>query len=544
MQEDENNNNTTPQSVNDPNNWYTFFNQLIGDGVFGGSIDSQTPYVQINGSGDGSFDMYSFQITQSMLTPPASTISSGTTAAGPFYSSVSLQLTGTVRAGDVWTLGIGNRSDVKYTAHSGDGLLQVAQGLGALLGSPYTYSATTTSGGQVVLQISNPAGFALTGSGQVLNGLMQLVSSANTITRSTTATQGNGTTALSFSSATVTLVGTITAGDTWSITSDGFTANHIATSSDTLTTIASALAGQFTAASLSGLTASSSTGAVTLALAGGLTVAVSIAGLNPTGSATVTGTPVAAQLTLASWTTETVTVPTASVRNGETWQISLTDRGPVQAVAGSDGDASGIASQLKTAIDGHNGYTATATGGTLTISRATPFSSSGITILPAGSVTPVAGTYDTHLVTIDALTGETGTWTLTLSDGSGTLGSATYSSTSGDDSSAIASHLTSLGSTFHVSRSGATLTITRVDATSTDFTVDVEFTADAGVAATTTAASVVTVPTLATGDSFTLTVGGTTTTSVTGTSPDDVATQLEALVPERLHRAASRPAAS
>ena len=475
VQEDENNNNTTPQSVNDPNNWYTFFNQLIGDGVFGGSIDSQTPYVQINGSGDGSFDMYSFQITQSMLTPPASTLSSGTTAAGPFYSSVSLQLTGTVRAGDVWTLGIGNRSNVKYTAHSGDGLLQVAQGLGALLGSPYTYSATTTSGGQVVLQISNPAGFALTGSGQVLNGLMQLVNSANTITRSTTATQGTGTTPLSFTSATVTLVGPVTAGDTWSITSDGFTANHVATSSDTLTTIASALAGQFTAASLSGLTASSSSGAVTLALAGGLTVAASIAGVNPTGSATVTGTPVAAQLTLASWTTETVTSrprPCATARRGRSRSADSPARPPRPPAATAI--ASGIASGLAGDINGHAGYTATASGGTLTIFRATPFSSSAITILPAGSVTPVSGTYDTHLVTIDALTGETGTWTLTLSDGSGTLGSATYSSTSGDDSSAIASHLTSLGSTFHVTRSGAALTITRVDATSTDFTVIVD----------------------------------------------------------------------
>ncbi len=377
VQEDENNNNTTPQSVDDASDWYTFFNQLIGDGSFGGSIDSNTPYVQINGSGDGSFDLYSFQITPDMLNPPASTTSSGsTTAAGPFYSSVTLQLTGTVHTGDVWTLGIGNRSDVKYTAKSGDGLLQVAQGLGALLGSPYSYSATTNGSGQVILQISDPAGFALTGSGQVLNGLMQLVSSANTITRTTTATQSDGSTPLLYSSATVTLTGTVTPGDTWSITADSFTAHHIAVSGDTLQTIATDLAGQFTSAGLSGLTASAPalSNDVVLSLAAGLTVKVSISGLNPTGAATVQGTPVASQLTNAAWTTAVITVPTGSVLNGETWQLGLTGiTGVVSGTATSAGDVSDIVSGLASAINGAGaGYTATpdTTHGTLTITRA------------------------------------------------------------------------------------------------------------------------------------------------------------------------------
>src|SRR5207247_10546058 len=55
--EDENANNTTPQSVDNAANWYTFFNSQIGDGSLcapncGAVINSQTPYAQILGSGD------------------------------------------------------------------------------------------------------------------------------------------------------------------------------------------------------------------------------------------------------------------------------------------------------------------------------------------------------------------------------------------------------------------------------------------------------------------------------------------------------------
>src|SRR5581483_7394588 len=83
VHEDENGNNSTstPQNVDDANDWYTFFNQTIGDTDFGGSpgtnpdynpdfngsINSSTPYVQISGSGDGTYDVYSFTVTPDML---------------------------------------------------------------------------------------------------------------------------------------------------------------------------------------------------------------------------------------------------------------------------------------------------------------------------------------------------------------------------------------------------------------------------------------------------------------------------------------------
>src|SRR5262249_53487178 len=62
VQEDENGNNggqngtdtNQSQSIDDAANWYTFFNDIIGDGVDGNtaSISSSTPYAQILGSGD------------------------------------------------------------------------------------------------------------------------------------------------------------------------------------------------------------------------------------------------------------------------------------------------------------------------------------------------------------------------------------------------------------------------------------------------------------------------------------------------------------
>src|SRR5262249_7943082 len=154
------------------------------------AINSQTPYAQILGSGDGSFDLYSFTVTQDMITPPSSTTSaSSTTARGPFYASVGLTLNGIVREGDTWTLGIGHQH-LTYTVAHGDTLtlLAVAQQLrGQLVTLGYTAQAVDLGGGAAELDIQNPAGFSLNGVN--LNGLAQIGSSQGRITRSIAATQ-------------------------------------------------------------------------------------------------------------------------------------------------------------------------------------------------------------------------------------------------------------------------------------------------------------------------------------------------------------------
>ena len=72
------------QSIDDAQNFYNFFNGNVGDvwdnsgGT--GTITSQTPYAQVVGTGDGSFDIYSFVITPQMLNPQAATTSNSSTA--------------------------------------------------------------------------------------------------------------------------------------------------------------------------------------------------------------------------------------------------------------------------------------------------------------------------------------------------------------------------------------------------------------------------------------------------------------------------------
>ncbi|HKI93353.1 MAG TPA: hypothetical protein VJ986_13715, partial [Gaiellaceae bacterium] len=542
VQENETGNNTTPQSVDSASNWYTFFNSIVGDqgGTTGGSIDSSTPYVQIAGSGDGSYDLYSFTVTPGMISPQAGTIdTSGSTAApGPFYTSVGLTLNGTVSAGDVWQLGIGTR-DLSYTAGAGDGLVQVAQGLASQLGPAFTANVSTNASGQVVLTIANPDGFSL--SGQTVNGLMQLVSSAGTVTRTATSVQSDGTTPIDFTNAAVTLTlpptKTLVPGDTWTITADGFSASHIVTTADTLTTLAGNLANQL-AQHFGGGSATASGATVTLANPAGFQVAVSVRGANPTGAATIAGTPQTGEATSVAWSSETLSIPTASVLDGETWHLTLGDAGTganplaVQATASATGDATGLASALATAIDGNGGYSATASNGDVTITRGTPFSSTAFTIDPSGSIAVDPTVHETRTVTIASTLGETGTWTVTLANGSTQLVSASYESNAADTAATIAGELASQlqgpqahNSVFRVTRTGAVLTITRTDA-GADFSATVGFAPHASVSGQTTAAHVVTIPTPTNGDSFRLTVGTSGSSWTTGADAGAIASTL------------------
>ena len=543
MQENENGNNTTPQNIDDSTNWYTFFNQLIGDGAFGGSISSGTPYAQIQGSGDGSFDLYSFTVTQDMLNPTGSTISpTSTAAAGPFYTSVGLKLNGTVSAGDTWSLGVGNMATISYVAQPGDGLLQVAQHLASQLHSPYstcvanagTSSCSGYSTDSVLLVISNSAGFSLNGA--TLNGITQQTQGANTVTRSTSVNQASGT-AASLVAATISLDGTATPGDVWTLTVGGFAAQHIFGSSDSPHAMAVDLATQVnTHFGTTVLTADATLAKLTLSSAGGMTLSLSIRGAAPTGSMTVSGAvPVAGQVGTTPWTSETISIANGNVRTGETWHTTLTDLGPVQATVVTGGSASALATLLSTAISGHNGYSTsidtTVTGfAKLTISRSTPFTLTPVSIDHAGTMTVSNGTYDTHVVTIDAVSGETGTWTLTLSEPGGGTTIATATSSNGPGS--IASDLaTQLGSDFEVTAAatGDVLTITRIDAAATDFDVDVQFAPDSSAGVASTTVNVVTIPTFTVGDTFTITVGSSAnhfTSANTDATPGSVATDL------------------
>ena len=152
------------------NDFFQFFDPNVGDTwppLTGGTIDWMTPYARIQGSGDGSFDLYSFRSPRRWSTRPRSRRSSRSTAASPIRTArssptSSLRLNGRVTPGDVWTLGIRYR-DYIYTAVAGDTLATVAQHLGAQLPARYTVDWTTTPGvlqdpGRARLQPHGPDG--------------------------------------------------------------------------------------------------------------------------------------------------------------------------------------------------------------------------------------------------------------------------------------------------------------------------------------------------------------------------------------------------
>jgi hypothetical protein len=54
-------------------NWYTEYNALIGNTENNGNINSSTPYISVQGVGDGTFDSYRFTIEPSMIDPSVKT---------------------------------------------------------------------------------------------------------------------------------------------------------------------------------------------------------------------------------------------------------------------------------------------------------------------------------------------------------------------------------------------------------------------------------------------------------------------------------------
>ena len=128
--ENENGNNTAPQRSTS-HDFFNFFDPNVGDtcAAHRRAIDWLTPYARIQGSGDGSFDLYSFTVTSAMINPTALTNNgvalsgTGTSSVpdpnGPFFTDVSLRLNGRVTVGDWWTLGI-RYHDYRYQAVEGN----------------------------------------------------------------------------------------------------------------------------------------------------------------------------------------------------------------------------------------------------------------------------------------------------------------------------------------------------------------------------------------------------------------------------------------
>ncbi|HXG48652.1 MAG TPA: calcium-binding protein, partial [Methylomirabilota bacterium] len=327
--EDETGNNTIVDAqdldpvANPGLNFFTFFDPNVGGGV----LDFLTPYARIQGAGDGSFDIFEFEITDAMLNPNAIQTILDTPLAGPFFTQITLDLTGPVSVGDVFTLTLRGR-DFVYTALPGDQADEVAAGLEQLLRTqaPGRYS-TAISGN--ALTISDPYGFTF-------GGLRQQVAAPGTITRTTTPVEQGTNTPIRFSSATVALAnaGALVAGERWSVSLTDTSATPVTETffydvqaGDTIGDVMAALLDEVNRAAnyiASGTPNASNPASFTITRAdGGLfAVRVSLQSLNPRGTATITGTPDPTQGPAVNWASALFAAPTPQV-SGEVWTLTI-----------------------------------------------------------------------------------------------------------------------------------------------------------------------------------------------------------------------------
>ena len=92
-------------------NFFTFEDPTVGNTglTTPGLVTSAAPYVRIEGSGDGSADVYEFTISEDQLTPTPIPITDETvvsSASNIFYTKVTLSLTGRAVVGDTWIIGL------------------------------------------------------------------------------------------------------------------------------------------------------------------------------------------------------------------------------------------------------------------------------------------------------------------------------------------------------------------------------------------------------------------------------------------------------
>lgn len=167
------------QNVDDSANWYTFYNPEIITRDDEGNINFITPYVTIQGTGDFTWDSYEFEVDSTMLVRYE--LSEIYASADPdvnvadtadYYLSASIELTGTVGSGDVWTLTLDGIA-FDYTSTAADTLDTVALALTGLVDGTLSYEASASGS---VMTISDYRGFRY-------DGLTHYINKAAVVTR-------------------------------------------------------------------------------------------------------------------------------------------------------------------------------------------------------------------------------------------------------------------------------------------------------------------------------------------------------------------------
>ncbi|HAM72035.1 MAG TPA: hypothetical protein DCM86_10365, partial [Verrucomicrobiales bacterium] len=439
---------TAAQGVDDARLWFTFADDTIGNGS---TITSGVPYVTILGSGNGSYDDYRFTITQEMLTRQQPTLDGTLDTHAPYYRSVDLVLTGSIGAGDLWTVSV-NGHDFTYTAKSGDTLASVASGIVAAyaqyagqkpgLQAP-TY-AITSPGAASTLRIVDPTnGFWIK--------LHQSVASAATVTRRLS-TLGD----VPFDTVQMVLSGTPSVGEVWSVLLGGVVSRYTtvvqavapAGGAQTLDDVGRAMAALNGDSSGGVATYDSTLHILKLTGLGGVGVGFQVVGSHPSGSVALSGTPVqdpAANATASAATgTEAFQMTRADVQfagataHNQVFTLTLTDEsGSVLTSTATVGLLNGVpesAAQAITHFSTVAGYTLTANGATLTIVR-TVAGSKGFQVdvrvseAASGGTVVTTGTpsyYSLARLTLAGAATAGETWAIQLTEADGTIRTASY----------------------------------------------------------------------------------------------------------------------
>ena len=358
------------QNIDNSDTWYTFDNPNIGNAgdpsqpSSGQSyIDSNTAYTVVRGSGDGTTDGYSFNITADMLKQSSGTIQSSTTDARPYYTSATVGITGTVATGDTWELAIGGRSYSYVVQASDHSVADIVNGLydatnlatHATTGKPadatYTITADAVNGS---ISINDANGFTLEASHRVKSAGM--VTQAGSVDSSSV---------VHFTNANLDLSGTAAVGDVWSVilTANGGAAQTYSFTATT-TSLADIAAGLKNAIETGKPNTATYTATYDVAnpnrlvvtdSTGSFAVQFSDTGKAPAGKLAVTGDPIQTQAEFANvkWTNASIGITGPIVAN-ETWKITLNGTDTVSYVAGTGGyalDEHGIAAGLTAALN-------------------------------------------------------------------------------------------------------------------------------------------------------------------------------------------------
>ncbi|MDO9173725.1 MAG: hypothetical protein Q7V62_02905, partial [Actinomycetota bacterium] len=420
-----------------------------------------------------------------------------------YYTSADVQLTGRVKAGDVWTVTL-DGLDYSYTvlaadataetATTGAGLANIASGLVTKITSRSTtdtndvttgatYTAALSAPGSKIIRLSDANGFWF--------ALNHKLDDAAVVLREGSV-QGNNTLALT--SADIVFSGTVAVGDIWTVTLNGndYSFTAATTSLDDVATGLDTAIG-----SPAGVTVTHTGGTNTLnidATAGNtFTVKVKESGATADGVAKITNV-----VTRAAYQLADVALTGSSFVAGDSWTLSVKDQDSVSKTFTATGFASAaaVAADLVAKVNAATGVTYAATqfgnvvrladaasGKYFTVSLGRTGAGNGVATVNgtavqsdttavkwANATLALTGTYkasETYTVTVTG--GPTGQYTKTATYVAGTAGTMSTTGTitaytSDLDGVAkalddILSNIGTTGRTYTASSSGSTLTI-------------------------------------------------------------------------------------